>query len=138
MQGSRSRRRAVPAPVPPAEAVPRTVTVWPWDPLPRSVVAILQAGLPATADDMIETIRREVPEYARPQDTAFLDTVREGVTVALDRFIDIVVNGSDVSDLGVYFGLGRVQARDGRTLDALQSAYRVGARVAWRHVVADG
>lgn len=136
MQGSRAGRRPVPAP--PADAVPRTVTVWPWDPLPRSVVAILQGGLPATADDMIETIRREVPEYARPQDAAFLDTVREGVTVALDRFIDIVVNGSDVSDLGVYFGLGRVQAHEGRTLDALQSAYRVGARVAWRHVVADG
>ena len=31
-------------------------------------------------------------------------------------------------------GLGRGELREGRTLDALQSAYRVGARVAWRRL----
>ncbi len=36
----------------------------------------------------------------------------------------------------VYVGLGRAELREGRTLDALQSAYRVGARVAWRRVSA--
>ena len=30
--------------------------------------------------------------------------------------------------------MGREEHRQGRTLDALQSAYRVGARVSWRHV----
>jgi hypothetical protein len=123
---------------PALEAATRGVTVWPWDPLPESVVGLLQHGLPAAADDMINAIRSEVPEYARPQDAAFLDTVRQGVTVALDRFVDIVVHRSDVPDLGVYFALGRLQVREGRTIDALQSAYRVGARVAWRHVVAGG
>src|SRR6185295_14952641 len=34
----------------------------------------------------------------------------------------------------VYVGLGRGELREGRTLDALQSAYRVGARVAWRRL----
>ena len=36
----------------------------------------------------------------------------------------------------VYVGLGRAELREGRTLDALQAAYRVGARVAWRRVSA--
>jgi PucR C-terminal helix-turn-helix domain len=36
----------------------------------------------------------------------------------------------------VYVGLGRAEFREGRTLDSLQSAYRVGARVAWRRVSA--
>jgi len=36
----------------------------------------------------------------------------------------------------VYVGLGRAELREGRTLDSLQSAYRVGARVAWRRVSA--
>ena len=35
---------------------------------------------------------------------------------------------------GVYRALGRGELRAGRTLDALQSAYRVGARVAWRRL----
>jgi hypothetical protein len=34
----------------------------------------------------------------------------------------------------VYVALGRGELRQGRTLDALQSAYRVGARVAWRRI----
>ena len=38
----------------------------------------------------------------------------------------------DVPDVGVYEAIGRAEFRAGRTLDALQSAYRVGARVAWR------
>ena len=35
-------------------------------------------------------------------------------------------------------GLGRGELRQGRTLDALQSAYRVGARVAWRRLARRG
>ncbi|HTE59266.1 MAG TPA: hypothetical protein VK631_02890, partial [Solirubrobacteraceae bacterium] len=41
-----------------------------------------------------------------------------------------------VEDLRIYEALGRAEHRADRTLDALQSAYRVGARVAWRHVAA--
>src|SRR5438093_638199 len=36
----------------------------------------------------------------------------------------------------VYRGLGRGEFREGRTLDSLQAAYRVGARVAWRREAA--
>src|SRR5205085_4891552 len=34
----------------------------------------------------------------------------------------------------VYVALGRGELRQGRTLDSLQAAYRVGARVAWRRL----
>jgi hypothetical protein len=34
----------------------------------------------------------------------------------------------------VYVALGRGEARQGRTLDSLQAAYRIGARVAWRRL----
>ena len=34
----------------------------------------------------------------------------------------------------IYVALGRGEARDGRTLEALLAAYRVGARVAWRRL----
>ena len=38
----------------------------------------------------------------------------------------------------VYVALGRGEQRQGRTLDSLQAAYRVGARVAWRRIAAAG
>ncbi len=38
----------------------------------------------------------------------------------------------------VYVELGRGEQEQGRTLDSLQAAYRVGARVAWRRIAAAG
>src|SRR4051794_9073140 len=38
----------------------------------------------------------------------------------------------------VYVALGRGEVREGRSLDALLAAYRVGARVAWRRLAAAG
>ncbi|GAC1316707.1 MAG: helix-turn-helix domain-containing protein [Thermoleophilaceae bacterium] len=85
---------------------------------------------------MIEAIRREVPAYARPLEGAFGTAVRAGVEHALSHFTAMIrapkeepARGSDV-----YVGLGRGEARAGRSLEALLAAYRVGARVAWRQM----
>ena len=76
----------------------------------------------------------EVPEYARPLEGAFGEAVRTGVEEALRRFIALIRDPDAPGDAGreVYVALGRGELRAGRTLDALQAAYRVGARVAWR------
>lgn len=83
-------------------------------------------------------VRAEVPEYARPLDGPFGRALREGVSSALGHFVELLGRDAEVTDLRVYRALGRAQLREGRTLDALQSAYRVGARVAWRHTVTAG
>ena len=54
-----------------------------------------------------------------------------GTEVALRRFIG---DEHDASTDEVYRRLGAGEYRSGRSLDALQSAYRVGARVAWREI----
>ncbi|MFG2296099.1 helix-turn-helix domain-containing protein [Streptomyces sp. NPDC048603] len=53
---------------------------------------------------------------------------------ALAEFADRVENagGLDPERLRVYRSLGRGELTEGRSLDALQAAYRLGARVAWR------
>ncbi|MEU6666010.1 helix-turn-helix domain-containing protein [Streptomyces sp. NPDC046727] len=54
---------------------------------------------------------------------------------ALEEFADRVVSarGSlDAARVPVYRALGRGELVEGRSLDALQAAYRLGARVAWR------
>jgi hypothetical protein len=92
--------------------------------------AAIAPELPALAEEIVEVIRREVPEYARPMSGAFGRGIRVGVEEALQRF------GAPDTPLrpDVYRALGRGEHRVGRSLDALQSAYRIGARVAWRRL----
>jgi hypothetical protein len=106
----------------------------PWLELPARVADVLQPELPAMADAILVAIGEEVPEYARPLEGAFGRDVRTGVTQALERFLALIRDpqAADPALSRVYMALGREELRAGRTLDALQSAYRTGARVAWR------
>jgi PucR C-terminal helix-turn-helix domain len=92
--------------------------------------------MPALGDEIIAAIRETVPEYARPLEGSFGRGVRSGVGAALTRFVDDIERpGADPERWrAVYFDLGRGELRQGRTLEALLAAYRVGARVAWRRV----
>ncbi len=102
--------------------------------LPPTVADVLEPELPAIAAEILAVIGREVPEYMRPLEGAFGKAVRSGVDEALHRFVTLVREPDAVDTAGrqVYVALGRAEQRAGRTLDALQAAYRVGARVAWR------
>ncbi|MFD7291647.1 helix-turn-helix domain-containing protein [Streptomyces sp. NPDC059897] len=56
----------------------------------------------------------------------------------LAEFADRVGNGGgelDARRLPIYRALGRGELAEGRSLDALQAAYRLGGRVAWRRYV---
>ncbi len=60
--------------------------------------------------------------------------MRRGVSEALRQFVALIRDPEVGRGVGrdVYVELGRGELRQGRTLDSLQAAYRVGARVAWR------
>lgn len=106
----------------------------PWAQVPVLASAVLRPALPSISDEIISALPELVPEYARPLEGDFGRALRQGVTVALAQFVDLLGVDSDLPDLTVYARLGKAQLREGRTLDALQSAYRVGARTAWRHI----
>src|ERR687893_321237 len=108
----------------------------PWQALPASVADVIEPELEAITEEIMATIAQEVPEYARPFEGAFGRGVRTGVTEALRQFLGLIRSPSGARGPGreVYMALGRGELRQGRTLDSLQSAYRVGARVAWRRV----
>jgi hypothetical protein len=110
----------------------------PWRALPPEIADVLETELDATTDEILATIAREVPEYARPLEGSFGRGVRTGVTEALRQFVELIRSPSGARGPGreVYVALGAGEHREGRTLDALQSAYRVGARVAWRRLAA--
>ena len=109
----------------------------PWRALPAGLADAIEPELPAATEEILATIAEEVPEYARPLEGAFGVAIRTGVSEALRQFVALL-RDPDAGRPGrdVYVGLGRGEHREGRTLDALQSAYRVGARVAWRRVSA--
>jgi hypothetical protein len=110
----------------------------PWHALPPALADAIEPELPEATEEILETIGREVPEYARPLEGAFGVAIRTGVSEALRQFVELIRDPAAGREPGrdVYVGLGRAEHREGRTLDSLQSAYRVGARVAWRRVSA--
>jgi hypothetical protein len=109
----------------------------PWHELPRQVAFALRPALPDLADEIIEAVRT-VPAYARPLDGAFGRGIRAGVEEALTHFLAEIDVGGPVARSDVYKDLGRGEMRAGRTLDSLLSAYRIGARVAWRRFALAG
>ena len=107
----------------------------PWAGVPAAVADMVRPGLPAMVEDIIAAVRAEVVEYDQPLEGEFGRLFRDGARAALQQFVDLLGHDVDLPDVGVYEAIGRAEFRAGRTLDALQSAYRVGARVAWRAAV---
>ena len=113
----------------------------PWEALPPAVAVALRPFVPATAEEIIDAIRAAVPAYARPLEGAFGQAIRTGVERALSEFLDDIEGAPgrrEGTPSDTYATLGRWELREGRTMEALLAAYRVGARVAWRRTAAAG
>src|SRR6478609_2508705 len=112
----------------------------PWRRLPAAVADLIEPELGAVTEEILETIAREVPEYERQLEGKFGRGIRRGVGEALSQFVALIRDPDAGRELGreVYVALGRGELRQGRTLDSLQAAYRVGARVAWRRLARAG
>lgn len=107
------------------------------------VVAALQAGLPKVAELTVAAVTVEVPSYTDAFSGRMGQTIENAVRMTLGAFLQLAARSkeSDPSPpltpaLDGAYELGRGEARNGRSMDALLSAYRVGARVAWRELSA--
>jgi PucR C-terminal helix-turn-helix domain len=108
--------------------------------LPPELANALRPALPELAQDIIVAIGREIPDYARPLEGPFGRALRVGVERALARFVNSIERpgAGDGGAREIYVALGRGEMRAGRSLDALLSAYRIGARLAWERFLAAG
>ncbi len=109
----------------------------PWLFLPAEVSTVLRPVVSDIVEAIIDGIPRDVPVYAMPMEGRFGQGVRQGVTVALNRFLDLP--GTRLPALSedgkwVYESLGRGEVRSGRSLESLLAAYRYGARVTFRAI----
>ncbi|MDX3193100.1 helix-turn-helix domain-containing protein [Streptomyces sp. MN03-5084-2B] len=111
-----------------------------WAMLPRELAAVFRPRLLDVADEVLREIQRTIPDYARPLDGAFGKALRAGVQAAILQFIDRIAAAGPVPDerRKVFVGLGVHELTQGRNLDVLQAAYRVGARVTWRRMAEVG
>ncbi|GAA1984958.1 helix-turn-helix domain-containing protein [Kitasatospora viridis] len=102
--------------------------------LPSQLATELRRENRAIAAEIIREIRAQVPEFSRPLAGKFGAGIQQGVETALEEFADLVAGAEPGGPerLKVYRALGRGELTEGRSLDALQAAYRLGARVAWR------
>ncbi|SFI68550.1 PucR C-terminal helix-turn-helix domain-containing protein [Amycolatopsis regifaucium] len=92
------------------------------------------------AGEVVREIQRTIPDYARPLDGAFGKALKTGVQMAFLQFLERIGNPEAPSEdrRSVFLSLGVQEFHQGRNVDVLQAAYRVGARVTWRRVAEAG
>jgi len=91
-----------------AQLSDKNVNREPWRSLPAEIADVIEPELEATTDEILATIAREVPDYARPLEGSFGRGVRTGVSEALRQFVELIRSPSGARGPGreVYVGLG--------------------------------
>jgi len=113
--------------------------------IPAPVAEEMREELPAVAEQTVAAIVVEVPSYADAFSGEMGRNIENAVQLALGGFLQLASEGGDGDAstpiqpaLDAAYALGRGEARSGRSMDALLGAYRVGARVSWRHMADSG
>lgn len=113
--------------------------------IPPAAAEAIREELPSVAEQTVAAIVVEVPSYADAFSGEMGPKIENAVQLALGGFLVLASSGGggDASTpiqpaLDGAYALGRGEARSGRTMDALLGAYRVGARVSWRHMADSG
>jgi hypothetical protein len=90
--------------------------------------------------DIVREIRGGVPAYAQPLDSELGKVLVSCVERAAQQVVHELGNpGVDRAAWANWFRhVGRLEYLEGRNTDAVQTAIRIGSRVAWRHVQAAG
>src|SRR5688500_4742016 len=109
--------------------------------LSRSTLDELRKALPGLAERTVSAITDDVPSYSDALSGPMGETIRTAVQLALGGFISLAARSRageaqtpTAPAVDGAYQLGRGEARSGRSVDALLSAYRIGARVSWREL----
>ncbi|HEY6501848.1 MAG TPA: helix-turn-helix domain-containing protein [Streptosporangiaceae bacterium] len=107
-----------------------------WPVLPAQMAEVLRMESPVSIAEISTAIESEVAEYTRPFDPSYARALGQAVQHAVDTFIDRVAHpGTPMAAILTEFrGIGATEAREGRSLEPLQAALRLGARVGWRRL----
>lgn len=94
----------------------------------------MRARAGEVAQLILQRIQSTIPAYARPLEGTFGEAivggVEQGVLEFVDRLVDPGSTGTGTAEL--FRLLGRYEVIEGRGIDVLHAAYRIGARVGWQ------
>jgi hypothetical protein len=103
-------------------------------PMPRELATIMRPELPSLFTEMAAEIMVSIPEYAAVLNGPLAQAVQSGIEQNITTFVDLIatpgISTAVRDDLCREFG--RLEAYEGRTLDSLTSAYRLGCQIALR------
>ena len=107
----------------------------PWRHLSTDLSAAMRPQLAATVREVADALTEASPVFAESDNSKFERDLRTAVTVALERFLELV--GTDEPALPprsreVFVGLGAAEARENRGPEALLAAFRMASRVMLR------
>jgi len=108
--------------------------------VPRRLAALIRPELPSLQREIREGIRRAIPEYGPGHDGRYERALQLGAEQAVQTFVNRVASPDADSRRNdeVFRMLGQFEALEGRSLDNLQAAIRIGARIAWRRATEVG
>ena len=94
------------------------------------------AGMESLTAEIIEAIQAEVPEYARPGDEKHVRALERSVSRSLRQFVARIADPAAPRDeiAETFRAVGRAEAAEGRSLEPMQAALRLGARVGWQRL----
>jgi hypothetical protein len=97
----------------------------------------MRSGLGELAGEIVQEIRRAIPAVDDRVSERDERTIRRSVDKALAEFVDRVADPRgaghlDVGTVELYRELGRDWLIDGRGIEELEAAFRLGGRLAWR------
>ncbi|WP_051950622.1 helix-turn-helix domain-containing protein [Actinacidiphila yeochonensis] len=109
-------------------------------PIPREFAAIMRPEIPSLLKEMAAEIVAAIPEYGHLLEGPNSRVIRIGIEQSIATFVDRVAAPTATTSLrdDLCRRFGRYEAYEGRSLDNLQAAYRIGCQVALRRVRAVG
>ncbi|QFG26219.1 PucR family transcriptional regulator [Actinomadura sp. WMMB 499] len=108
--------------------------------IPAELADVLRPGLPRLARELVDEVRRCVPAFDEPLRGEPGTAIRRCVERCLGRFVDRIADPSvrNSPDAEILRALGRSEFHEGRSMESLQAAYRIGVGTIRRRFTADG
>jgi hypothetical protein len=119
-----------------ANGMPGTRLLWARFRDRTDVAERLRPLVPQVVRVAVNEIQRSVPEYADPLEGKFRDALVGAVETSITQFLDNILDpkASQEKWERTFREAGRIEYLEGRGLDALQAAVRIGSRSVWRVV----
>ncbi|WP_329522098.1 helix-turn-helix domain-containing protein [Spirillospora sp. NBC_01491] len=104
---------------------------------PARFAGLLRAQLAEVTHEVVTQIRRVIPEYNRPEDSAYDQVLRLSAEMLFTGFLEALTDpgAAPTRRDETCRALGHFEAVEGRSLDHLQAAFRIAFHIAWRRTV---